>query len=327
MAELDEQLSRWTRAGLLTSDQAAAIAAFERRGPRGERTSLLAEVLGYIGGSLALVAAIVAVAGSWEDLASTSRIGIAAIATVALLAAGAWARTSEQPAVGRLTTFLWFLSAGAMAFLARLVVGDVLEMEGRGALLTIAGVTAVYAGALWIVRPTSLQQVAAFASLTVVVISSLSDPGVADGAVAATLVWGLGLVWGALSWRSIVRPPAVGFALGALAMLGGAQVLAFDEYRGLGLALGIGTAIAFAVASLATGAGVLLGFAAVGVFLFVPQVVFQYFSDELGAPLALFITGLAILLAGVVIARLRRELKESPFAPPVERASSSDMPE
>ena len=319
MAELDEQLTRWTQAGLLSPDQATAIAAYERGGGAGgARIPVLAEVLGYIGGSLALVAAIVAIAGSWEDLGTTSRIGIAAISTVALVGAGFWSSASGQPAVGRLTTFVWFLSSGSMAFLAGLVVGDVLEMKGRVAVLVIAGVTAVHSGVLWILRRTSLQQLAVFASLVVVVIASIEEPEQADGTFVASLVWGLGLVWAALSWRSIVRPRSAGFALGAVAMLAGAQVLAFDELRGWGLALGIVTSVALAAASLMTGAGVLLGFAAAGVFLFVPQVVFQYFGDTLGAPLALFITGLAILLAGVVIARLRRELRESPFAPPVE---------
>ena len=40
-----------------------------------------------------------------------------------------------------------------------------------------------------------------------------------------------------------------------------------------------------------------LGFGAAGVLLFLPQIVFEYLGDTLGAPLALLVSGIALWAA------------------------------
>jgi hypothetical protein len=85
----------------------------------------------------------------------------------------------------------------------------------------------------------------------------------------------------------------------------GAQILSFG-WRGAGLALGIGTGVALLGASVALRSTVLLAFGAAGVLLFLPQIVFEYLGDTLGAPLALLVCGIAILAAAFAAARLKR---------------------
>ncbi|MDR9452235.1 MAG: hypothetical protein RI637_13580, partial [Acidimicrobiia bacterium] len=56
----------------------------------------------------------------------------------------------------------------------------------------------------------------------------------------------------------------------------------------------------------------LLGFGAGGIFIFVPQIIFEYFGDTIGVPLALFLTGVVLLGAALLIARLRTEVVAEP---------------
>jgi hypothetical protein len=59
------------------------------------------------------------------------------------------------------------------------------------------------------------------------------------------------------------------------------------------------------VFSVVAGEMIFLGAGAVGVFLFVPQIVLRYFGDELGAPVALFLAGVLLLGLSAVVAKLR----------------------
>ncbi len=54
----------------------------------------------------------------------------------------------------------------------------------------------------------------------------------------------------------------------------------------------------------------LLGVGAVGIFVFVPQVVFQYFGDSLGAPVALLISGAVLIGGAVALSKLMGEIRE-----------------
>jgi len=57
---------------------------------------------------------------------------------------------------------------------------------------------------------------------------------------------------------------------------------------------------------------ILLGFGAAGIFIFVPQIIFEYFGDTIGVPLALFLTGVVLLGGALLVARLRTEVVSEP---------------
>jgi hypothetical protein len=308
---VEEHLQRWLSAGLVTAEQAERLRAHEAAEPSSRGTARLAEALGYVGGSLALVALLVVVEQFWADLQVWGQATLLGLLTVALLGAGAWLRDSAERSVQRLTSVLWFLSAAAFAGLVGVVGDGGLDWSQTTTAFAVGVGTSVYAGALWRARPTALQQIALAVGAVTAVASGLElRDDVVDFSFVGLAVWGLGIVWALLTWGGLLRPRVTGFALGALGALVGTQMLAFSDLAGWGHALGLLTAAAMVAASVALGEVVLLAFGTVGAFLFVSETVFRYFGDTLGVPIALFLVGVALVAAALVITRLRPRVAE-----------------
>ena len=70
---LRDLLDRAVAAGILSADQAAAVAAALDARPAARRGAVLAEVLGYVGGALAVVAALFLGAELWDELGPRGR--------------------------------------------------------------------------------------------------------------------------------------------------------------------------------------------------------------------------------------------------------------
>ena len=70
MEELDRRVARWVKAGVIGPEQGEAILSLEGEGRQagGRRRAVVAEVLGYLGGVLAVVAGFVLGAESWGQL-------------------------------------------------------------------------------------------------------------------------------------------------------------------------------------------------------------------------------------------------------------------
>jgi hypothetical protein len=167
---LAAQLQRWTADGLLSPEQATAILGAERaRLPRAvppaRPASVMAELLGYLGGTLAVVGAGLLAARFWPDLALWARLSLVGLAAVALWAAGALVPEQAAPALWRLRGVLWLGSSAAVAFLAALVGTDMLDLDGEAVALLAGLVTAIHASVLWWRRPRPLQQLACLAGL------------------------------------------------------------------------------------------------------------------------------------------------------------------
>lgn len=307
MRDLEQRLARWVAAGLVTPAQAAAILAAEETAPAERGSSMAATALGYLGASIALVGGVVAASREWSAMATGSRLALALGATLLLLAAGFFARRRDHPALRSLDGFLWFLSAAGAAFTAGLVAHDVLDLETRSITFFAGGAAAAWGAPLWRLRRSAIQETAVFAGLGVFVEALLAHlPGPPDELHGLPL-WGLGAVWAILAWGRVLSRRS-SLALASVALLFGAQLLSFG-WRGAGLALGIGTGVALLAASVALRSTVLLAFGAAGVLLFLPQIVFEYLGDTLGAPLALLVCGVAILGGAFATARLKRTVR------------------
>src|SRR5687768_1081263 len=304
MRDLERRLSAWVERGLITSDQAQAIRAAEETGPPGDRgPSLAATALGYLGASVALVGGIVAVSREWTELGTAARLAISAGATLVVFAAGLLARRSGHPALRPLDGFLWFLSAAGAAFTAGLVGHDVLDLEARSFFLMGGLAAAAWALPLWRIRPGTLLEMAFVAGLATTLESVLEHlPGPPDE-FHGLPTWGLGAVLALLGWGRLLFGTRGTFALAGVLLLLGAQVLSFG-WRPAGLAVGIATAIVLLAASVPLRSMAHLGFGAAGVLLFLPQIVFEYLGDTLGAPLALLVSGIALLAGAFLAARL-----------------------
>lgn len=322
MKELEARLATWVESGLISEEQARAILAAERsreippQGAPDHEPSRVATALGYLGASVALVGGIVAASRRWSEMGTGFRLAVAGGATLLLLAAGWLARRRNHRAPRSLDGFLWFLAAGGAAFTAGLAGHELLDFETRTIFLAAGLATVAIGIPLWRIRPGPLQEIAVVAGLALFVEALLQHlPGPPDE-LHGLPSWGLGAVWALLAWGGILAERRSSFALAGVALLLGAQILSFG-WRDASLALGIGTGLALLAASVGLGSMLPLGFGAAGVLLFLPQIVFEYLGDSLGAPLALLISGVALLGAAFLVTRLRGTMRQSGLPPEV----------
>jgi hypothetical protein len=311
LGTLAGDLSRWTGAGLITAEQADAIAGFERSAGAGavggeRRVSLLAEALGYVGVVLALAGAAVGLAQGWDDLPVWARLAIPAAVTGLLLVGGFLLRKAEEPAFRRLMSVLWVLAVGGLAWTLAVLGIEVIDWDsavtGEPIALMTAGGCTVLAGVLYLLRRHGLQQAALLASLHGLVVSSLlvalpdTDPPMWWFAVA---VWLLGLSWAALGWRGIVEPGWLAVSLGCVGAVVG-PAFGLGDYEWL-LAPALLTSAALMTVSVPTRQTPLLALGTLGAFGYITWAVVTYFGDSLGVPVALVIVG-AVFLALAVLA-------------------------
>ncbi len=310
MNDLDRMLERWRDAGLITADQAQAIRAAEKRdGGASRAIPALAEVIAYVGAILALSAVAFIASRIWSDLAVGEQLGLLALATGVLWAGGWWMRGGRNSVRHRLVTVLWFLSAGGMGWLADVAATDLWDLEDGYALI-IGLALSLYAGLLYLYRRTSLQQIAVAGGVGFLC-GGLSDVAGGDSWFGLIL-WVAGVGWIALTRAGVLAPSRTGFALGAVGALTGSEAVVFEFFEspnGWGLALGLISTAALLYLSVLFAETVLLGLGAAGLFIFLVQIIGEYLADGLGAPLALFVAGIALLLVALVAVRLKDRAK------------------
>jgi Predicted membrane protein (DUF2157) len=327
VAELDRRVSRWVEAGVIGPEQAEAILALEAlegpgpdRDPAGRRRAVVIEVLGYLGGVLALVAGFALGAESWDRLGHWGRVGVLAVVTGVLLAAGWRLRGSGGRGLPRLASVLWLGAvAGFAGLLAVLLDGDSSGALGDRSLWVAAGALGLAAG-LYLLERRVLQQVALFAALVATMVAGGQRLGWSWETVEGYGLLVLGAAWLELGRRGLVAPRRTSEALGSLALLSGPEALdAGGAGPGdWGLWLGLGLAVALIVAGSALRRNVPLGIGAAGMVAFLGQVAGEHWRD-LGAPLAILLVGLGLVAAAVVVARLR------PAAPGERPAGPGDL--
>lgn len=313
---IEDLLDRWTSRGLITAEQADLIRKDESSEPNlvgtapthvGRRRSLIAEALGYLGGVLIVVAASLITQRYWSDIPTWGRLALPTIAAVLLFAAG-WVVYQQQSALtGRLRAVLWLASTAAAAF-ALWVVGRYALgwwVEEDIALLVGVG-TAVFGGVLWLLHRTFVQQVALFVALVITATAAAIHLEGNQPAPSGLALWGLGIVWLALGWGGLLHPRRAVYGLGAGAFLVGAMVTMPAGDGGYVFAL-ISVA---ALVSLAVVLGDLfmLGIAALGALTVLPPSVTHFFPGALAAPLAMLVTGIALVVAALRTTRRRKRV-------------------
>jgi hypothetical protein len=308
---MSRALERWVRDGLISESQAEAILAAEHADERPRRVAPLVEAAGYLGTVLAGIAAIAIVAEFWADLRTWAQIGLPSLTAAALLLGGRWIADVDDSASGRLLSFLWFLSSAAAVTALVVATERLLDIdEPRRALLVGLG-TVAYGGWLWLVRPRPLQQVVLAAGVLTTLLAALSLFERPPVELFGLAVWALGVAWALLEWGGLLRPARTAYALGGIAVLAGPQLLSF-EFQGAGLALGLASAGALFATAARIRPGVLLGFGAVGVAVYVPQTLSAYFPDVIGVPALLLVSGVVVLAASLVAVKTGRRFSEVP---------------
>ena len=267
------------------------------------RTALAAEALGYAGGVLAVAAGIFMVGELVPSFPTWAGLALAAIAWVALGAAGAALRTTSEPAFRRLRSVLWLLSAVSLAAFTGMLADQVWRFGPAGTTLVASAAAAAYGAALWWRTRTMLQHLAVFASSAIFVGTAVYQLGPGTGGWGPGLgIWAWSALWGVAVIRGYFPPAATGYFAAGVGLLAGAQL---TMQVAAGHALGIAT-----VAGLLAG-GVLLRQAwpvvlgAVGVLLVVPQTANRYLPASDAAPVAIFAAGTVMFGSAVWLARRR----------------------
>jgi len=302
--ELGRQVARWVEAGVIRRDQADAILAMEGGGaePAGRR-AVAVEILGYVGGVLALVAGIVLGAESWAQIGRWGRVAVLGVVVAALLGAGWRLRADGGRVLPRLAGVLWFAAVAAWAGLLAVLLGGRSEQAlGDPSLLVAAGSLAL-AGVLWAPERRALQQVALLVTAVATVLAAGDRLGWPWETVAGLGLLGVGAAWLALGGRHLLQPRRTAEALGAIAVTSGPEVL-FTAGSEAWLWVGLAVALGLLVAGSTLGRPVLLGIGAAALVLFLSEVAATWWRS-LGAPLALLLAGLGLVGAAVVLSRLR----------------------
>jgi uncharacterized membrane protein len=305
MNELDRSLEKWRKAGIISATQVDQIRDLESTSRAERRIPLVAEVLGYLGAALVVSAVVALAAQLWEDLPTAARIAILIVITAALLGAGSAVGDSKEPAVRRLSSFLWLAAVGTTGFLVDVIITDALDVETGYSLIIGSGMSALGFG-LWRVRKSAMQLIGLFAGLVVVMAGIADVWGGADR--FGILVWLLGAAWLVLTRFEIVAPERTSYALAGGSMLFGAQWAAFEFFedtQGWALGLGLISAATLLAMSVSWRSTVLLGFGTGGIFVFLPQITGEYLGDTIGGPSALLLSGVSLLGVAVMAVRLR----------------------
>ncbi len=307
---LESDLERWVAAGLITAEQAGAIAVHETE-PRGptRRISLATEAFGYVGAALATAGAMAGLSRVWEDFSPGLQLGVVGVGTVLLIVTGALTITQGEPALHRLGSLLWFLAVVAFAFALVILTLDIIGLRDEVAAETIALIVssgaAIAAAVLWGVARTGLQQSALFVTIAAAGIAALNVPsGEPETWTFALGVWAYGLAWAGLGWLRRIEPWPVALALGSAAVLIGPALGIADH--GWVLVPALATAAGAMAASLPTRLVPLLAGGTVGLFVYLTWAVVRYFGDTLGVPVALVCVGALFIVLAALAGRLRK---------------------
>ncbi len=327
-------LHDWVAAGLLTPEQAERIMAYEAEravsdpapsvpppppssaaappAPGSRRPSGVAgaEAIGYVGAALVVSALGRMLSELWRELTTTGRLSLAGLVAVLALAAATGLHRIQRPALQRLTSVLFSVGVLAVAWFAGLVADEVIGARGAVISVTASAAAAALAVPLYVWRPRGLPQATALAAVLATVLSLLALPALTpDVYWFGLLAWAVGVAWLLAGLGRWALPAGLAGVLGGVVALLGVQVATFDGERLAMLLLGVATA--GALVGLAVWADTLhhLVVGAVGLFVLVPQVVFELFGDALGAPAALLVVGLLLVLLAVGLGRAGREVR------------------
>lgn len=192
------------------------------------------ELLGYTGAAAALSATGVV----FETPSVTEQVVIGAIVALALIVAG-WLVGSRSDELHRMRGVFWFVAVLSWLTVVAVLVGpDGLDLEGKWIVVVGAAAAAALAVPLWVREHRSLQLVAAFVSVTVMLAALVyttetisffgfeqEAPVLRWSALVLALIGVAGLVLGV---REMVRPRRTAMVLGALAFLAGLPVVFAD---------------------------------------------------------------------------------------------------
>ena len=318
VSRVDEHLDRWRAAGLLDEAQAERIAAFEaereQREAResAERPSMLEAVL-YLGVAVVAVGIVTLTAQNWEDLRGWTRIASLLMPGMLLLLFGQAMRAERLPAVQRASAVAWLVSVALLAG-ATGVIGDEAGWEGRTTALIAGAVATGLALLLWAVQPTHPQVIALAAALVFLAGATAAWPDDFEPTeqTAGLLVAVFGATGLVLAERDLFGPLSSARMLSAAGVMLGLISAAYaggDDDRVWAEMLVFVAGAALVALSLRRSVFSYMVIAVGGTFIGLVAFIFRHFEDELGAPVALLLTGALVIAAALLLAHFRGRLR------------------
>lgn len=299
-------IDRWLGESLITESEALALRHFEMQHATeaARRVPMVAEVLAYLGAALALAAGLLLFGNRFEELSRSMRMIVPAVAGVVFFAAGWPLHRHADPSVGRLAGALWLLATGAFAGFMAEALFDVTD-QPAWALLALGVSVTVFGGALMLAHPTGPTHIGAAAGAAMILPGVVAWWDPADQFVWTGLSFVLfGWLWLALGRTRAVKPATPAFVVGTVTALYGPVIAAGEDFTGEALLIGSGVAVALLVAGVWLRSTPVLALAAIGTFGFLFASILWFLQDTLGAPLALLLGGVSLLVVAWVTLRL-----------------------
>lgn len=304
---VERHTQEWVTAGLISPAQARSLEQFEathhcdEEAERPVRLGPIAEAGAFIGTVLALIGGGIGLGPQWGDMPIALRLAVAAAITVVGLVAGRWLVAMDEPGTRRLGGFVWVLAAAGLALAGGTLMNEV-EPDSPWMAVAIGLPVAAVGAALWrnLDRPLQLLTFAGGISATAGGLLALAD---VEPWHAAAPVWLVGAGGWFATTRFTVRPSGVARALGAVAMVGGAFMLA-DVAVELGASIALATAAVVIVVASRERQTLTLVVGLIGAFEAVQALVQTTFHGPIGGAF-LALTGLALVAVIVLHARRR----------------------
>ena len=299
-AILTQRLDIWVAERVISRADADAIAAFESRRPtvpEGRGVTPVTEALAYLGAALAIAAGATVLGGEWDGLSTAGRIAVPGTIWLVLFGVGWSIRGATSPPRVRLARILWFLSAAALTWTVGSVVVDGFRAE-RWPLWGGAAVV-LFAGALYLARPSTLQQLALVGGLILLAVGLAEDSWTAMGVA----FWAIGAAWILLGWRRLLVEPGSASTVGSLLVLVGALLIS-AEHEEVGAWFSVLTAAGLIGVSVGIRHTSMLVLGAVGLFFSTFGTIQQYVEGTTGIAIGLLVAGVVVLALALIVSRL-----------------------
>lgn len=314
--ELLERVTVWQQVGLVSDQQAAAIAAYERdlaqqggATTQGRDRTTAAEAIGYVGAALVLGAVGLFVGEFWGGLTPGGQLALALLVTLSLAAAATMLRGATSPAISRLTSVLFVGVVAGVGWSTAIVTDEILRWSGDDAALAVGVATVAVALTLYLARQRALPQLTLLVAGLTLLTALLERPDLTLETFWFALPYAaVGTVWVLLGEGGYLAPRTVATTSGSVLALVALQGASFGDLRLLALVLAVAAAAGLVTAAVTVGGLHHLGVGAVGLFVVVPQLVFELFGDAIGAPATLLLVGVLLVLLAVGLGRARREV-------------------
>lgn len=316
MADVERHLARWRAGGVIDTDTAERILAFEESAGAGapERAGGFArptatEAFLYLGLIVLVIGTFALVATNWSDMESWARVASVGVPAGVALVAGLAMRLSDDAAVHRGGQLAW-LAAVVLVTGSALIIGEEFGpgIDERGPRL-IAGIIAFACGiALWAAWPAHVQALTASGAIFFFaqMLGTWPDPFDQQAAGVTSAVFGLVLL--VLAETGIFLPLVSARIGSAVLVAAGAFELQPDSawyWEPWGIVAGTG----LVVLSLRRETFTYIGVGMLGIFAGLMTLVGEHLADQIGGPMALILSG-ALIVAGVLIlVQVRRSVR------------------